>query len=106
MANHDTENIRTLALVGHAGSGKTTLAEALLFKSGAIGAQGSVERGTTVCDYDPLERTHHHSLNAAIAHFQVRDTFVHLIDTPGYPDFMGHAIGAQPQNVARPLGTR
>jgi elongation factor G len=94
MTNHDTENIRTLALVGHAGSGKTTLAEALLCKSGAIGAQGSVERGNTVCDYDPLEKTHHHSLNSAVAHFRTRNSLVHLIDTPGYPDFMGHAIGA------------
>ncbi|MDQ3195745.1 MAG: GTP-binding protein, partial [Pseudomonadota bacterium] len=69
MASHATEAIRTLALVGHGGSGKTSLAEALLFKAGAINALGSLERGTTVCDYDPLEHAHQHSLNAAIVNF-------------------------------------
>jgi elongation factor G len=94
MRSHTTEAIRTLALVGHAGCGKTTLAEALLVKAGAIPAAGSVEKGNTVCDFDPLEKSHQYSLNSAIAHLEYRDTFVHLIDTPGYPDFMGQAIGA------------
>ncbi|MBC7946115.1 MAG: elongation factor G [Burkholderiales bacterium] len=96
MSIHATEAIRTLALVGHGGSGKTSLAEALLFKAGAINAMGSLERGTTVCDYDPLERTHQHSLKAAIVNFNHAGTHVHLIDTPGYPDFMGQAISALP----------
>ena len=60
------ESIRTLALVGAAGAGKTTLAEAMLAAAGAIVTPGSVERGTTVSDHDPLERTYQHSLNAGV----------------------------------------
>ena len=96
MPKFSPEAIRTLALVGHGGSGKTTLAEALLHRAGAIVAPGSVERGTTVCDFDPLEKTYQHSLNASLVHFQHRDTRVHLVDTPGLPDFIGRAIGALP----------
>src|SRR5689334_6208582 len=94
MAKYSTESIRTIALVGHTGAGKTTLAEALLAKSGAIPAAGSVERGSTVCDFDPLEKEYRHSLNSAIVNFAWKGTHVHLIDTPGSPDFMGQAIGA------------
>src|SRR5512141_994265 len=94
MAQFATENIRTLALVGHGGSGKTTLAEALLLKSGAIQNGGSVERGTTISDFDPLEKTFQHSLRASVLHLETSGTRVHMIDTPGYPDFIGQAIGA------------
>ena len=94
MANPGTENIRTIALVGQAGSGKTTLAEALLAQAGAIGAPGSVERGSTVCDYTPQEKSLRHSLKLAVASFEVQDTRVHLLDTPGYPDFLGHSLPA------------
>ena len=96
MPRFSPEAIRTIALVGHGGSGKTTLAEALLAKAGAIVSPGSVDRGTTVCDFDPLEKQYQHSLNAAVAHLQHGDTRVHLIDTPGLPDFIGRAIGALP----------
>ncbi len=94
MAEYATENIRTLALVGHGSSGKTTLAEALLKQAGMITAVGSVERGTTVSDHDPLEKTWQHSLRASIAHLDADGTRVHMIDTPGFPDFIGQAIGA------------
>jgi elongation factor G len=94
MANYATSSIRTVALVGQGGSGKTTLAEALLLASGAIKEAGIVERGTTVSDFDPLERTWQHSLRASILHLDTKDTRVHLIDTPGFPDFIGQAIGA------------
>jgi elongation factor G len=96
MPRFSPEAIRTIALAGHGGSGKTSLAEALLAKAGAITAPGSVEKGSTVCDFDPLEKQYQHSLNAAVAHLQYRDTRVHLIDTPGLPDFVGRAIGALP----------
>jgi len=94
MPKYSTESIRTVALVGHGGAGKTTLAEALLARAGAIPAAGSVERGNTVCDFDPLEKTYKHSLNSAIVNFAWKGAHVYLIDTPGYPDFMGQAICA------------
>ena len=97
MAN-SINQIRTIALVGQAGSGKTTLAEALLAKAGAVHAAGSVERGTTVCDYAPGEKQLHHSLKLAVASFDAKvdgeSARVHLLDTPGYPDFAGHALPA------------
>jgi elongation factor G len=86
--------IRTLALVGQTAAGKTSLVESLLWKAGAIGAPGSLERGTTVCDFDPLERKVQHSLNAAIVHFMHRETRIHLVDTPGYADFVGQSMTA------------
>jgi elongation factor G len=91
---YTTENLRTVAIVGHGFSGKTSLAEALLAKTGMIGAAGSVDRGTTVCDFDPLEKEYKHSLRSALCHLDYKGTRVHLIDTPGYPDFIGQAIGA------------
>ncbi len=94
ISTADTLSIRTLALVGQTASGKTSLAEALLHRSGAIGAPGSLERGTTVSDFDPMERRAQHSLNSAILHFKHRGTRVHLIDTPGYADFVGQSMTA------------
>ncbi len=86
--------IRTLALVGPAAAGKTSLAEALLVKAGVIGAAGSLDRGTTVSDNDPLERRMQHSLNAAVMHLTYADTRIHFIDTPGAPDFLGQSLPA------------
>jgi len=94
MAHFATANIRTLALVGHGASGKTTLAEALLAKAGAIQVAGSVERGSSVSDFDPLEKTWKHSLRASVLHLETQGMRVHIIDTPGFPDFIGQAIGA------------
>lgn len=94
MTTYSTENIRTIALVGHGGAGKTTLAEALLHGAGTINNPGSVEKGSTVCDYDPLEKTHQHSVKLAVTHLERNDTRVHLLDTPGYPDFLGQAMCA------------
>lgn len=92
--DHHPEAIRTVALVGHAGCGKTSLIEALLHRSGAIHNAGSVERGTTVCDSDPLERKYHHSLSSAVTHLDYHGTRVYLVDTPGYPDFCGLSMSA------------
>jgi elongation factor G len=94
VPTYTTENIHTLALVGHGGAGKTTLAEALLAKAGAIASPGSVEKGTTVCDYDPLEKEHGHSLNSALVNFGYEGMHIHLVDTPGMPDFAGQSIAA------------
>jgi elongation factor G len=84
--------LRTLALVGPAAAGKTTLAEALLLRTGAINSAGSVERGSTVSDFDVLERRMQHSLNSAVMHLQHAGTRIHLIDTPGGPDFLGQSL--------------
>ncbi|WP_428422006.1 elongation factor G [Methylibium sp.] len=86
--------IRTLALLGASAAGKTTLVEALLHHAGVIGAPGSVERGSTVSDHDPLERQFQHSLNTTLVHLHHRGTRIHLIDTPGHPDFVGPALTA------------
>jgi len=94
MGQNTTVNLRTVALVGHGAAGKTTLAETLLAAAGAIPARGSVERGNTVCDFDPQEKELGHSLNSAMASFNWLNVQVHMIDTPGYPDFAGQAIGA------------
>lgn len=86
------ESIRTLAFVGPSAAGKTTLAEALLQRTGAIGAAGSIERGSTVSDHDPLEKRMQHSLNASVMHLTHADTRIHFIDTPGGPDFLGQSL--------------
>jgi elongation factor G len=94
MPKFHTEKIRAVALVGHGGAGKTSLAEALLYRAGAIAAPGSVEKGSTVCDCDAQEKSAGHSLQSALVNFAWEDVHVHLIDTPGYPDFAGQAMAA------------
>ena len=94
MPNYKTEDIRNIAFVGHTGSGKTTLVEALLEKTGTIGEAGTVERGNTVTDHDPLEHKYHHSLDSAIASFDHEGIHVNLIDTAGIPDFRGPTLAA------------
>ncbi|MGF6711784.1 elongation factor G [Luteibacter sp. W1I16] len=89
-----TEHIRSLALAGHAGAGKTTLFEAMLHAGGALTATGSVERGNTVSDTDPMEKTRGHSIDASIASIERNGFRIHLIDTPGYADFRGPALAA------------
>jgi elongation factor G len=91
---HSIKRIRTLALIGQAGCGKTSLAEALLAKSGSVPPGGSVDKGNTVCDYHPLEKQLQHSLKLAVASFDHQETTIHLLDTPGYPDFLGNSLPA------------
>ncbi len=87
-------SIRTLALVGPAAAGKTSLAEALLQKAGAINTAGTLERGSTVSDHDALERRMLHSLNSSVMHLKHAETRVHFIDTPGASDFLGQSLPA------------
>ena len=87
-------SIRTLALLGPAAAGKTSLAEALLAASGAIAGPGSLERGTTVSDFDAMERRMQHSLNSSVLHLSHGGSRVHFIDTPGAPDFLGQSLPA------------
>ena len=86
--------IRTLALVGPAAAGKTSLAEALLLKAGALAVPGTLERGSTVSDFDPLERRLQHSLNASVMHLHHEGCRLHFIDTPGAADFVGQSLPA------------
>src|SRR5688500_16797503 len=96
---YSTQQIRNVALAGHPGAGKTTLFEALLHAGGALQTAGTIERGTTVSDHDPMEKDRGHSMDSAIAstdHGAAGNQLVHvnLIDTPGYPDFRGPALSA------------
>ena len=89
---YTTQQIRNVALAGHPGAGKTTLFEALLHAGGAIPTAGTIERGTTVSDFDPIEKERGHSIDAAIASIDHAPPgqppiHVNLIDTPGYPGF-------------------
>ncbi|MFC3816437.1 elongation factor G [Lysobacter sp. GCM10012299] len=97
--SYSTQTIRNVALAGHPGAGKTTLFEALLQAGGAIQTAGSIERGSTVSDFDAIEKQRGHSIDSAIAsidHAAANGQTIHLnlIDTPGYPDFRGPALSA------------
>ena len=97
--SHSTPDIRNVALAGHPGAGKTTLFEALLHAGGALQSAGTIERGNTVSDHDPIERQRGHSIDAALAsidHVAAGGQRVHinLIDIPGYPEFRGPALSA------------
>ena len=96
MSRYSTQDIRNVALVGHAGSGKTTLAEALLYSAGVVSTVGNVEKGDTVSDFDELEQKHQHSLRASLVNLDHGSTHINLFDTPGYPDFMGQALAVLP----------
>jgi elongation factor G len=89
---YTTSGIRNIALVGPAGAGKTSLIETLLLQAGAIRSRGSLQRGTTVSDFDPQEKRLQHSLDTAICSFDINSTHVNLIDSPGYPDFLGKTL--------------
>ena len=88
------DSIRTIALIGHGGSGKTSLAEALLYTAGVTTRLGSVDQGTTILDHEPEEEERRQSLNLSVASFQWDGCKINLIDTPGYADFSGDARSA------------
>src|SRR5437764_11723237 len=94
MAKYRVEDIRNVALLGHGASGKTSLADALLFKAGAVDRKGSPDEGSSVSDYDDEEKKRHFSIDASLLHLEHNGKQVHLIDAPGYPDFVGAALEA------------
>jgi elongation factor G len=87
-----TERIRNVVLVGHNGNGKTSVAEAMLYRGGVVGRLGRVESGSTVCDFEPEEHDRRQSVGLALASFQWNGHKVNVIDTPGYADFVGEAL--------------
>ena len=105
-------DIRNIALCGHGSSGKTTLVDKMLNLTGAVTRPASVDDGTSVCDFDEDEKAHKYSIESAVTHFEHAGKRFNVIDTPGYPDFIGQAIGAfQAVETAaivdqRPLGHR
>ncbi len=94
MAKVHVESIRNIVLCGHGLAGKTTLIDKMLMKTGAINRPASVDDGTSVCDFDEEEKHHKHSIESSIVHFEHAGKHFNLIDTPGYPDFIGQTIGA------------
>ena len=91
-----TGDIRNVVLLGHSGSGKTSLAEAILHTTGAVNRLGSVEDKTTVSDFYDEEKEHQHSILSAVVHAEHGGKLINVIDTPGAPDFVGPAIAALP----------
>jgi len=94
MASHTTEQLRNVVLIGHSSSGKTTLAEALLFDTGATGRRGRVEDGTTVSDWDDEAIRRRISVGTSVIPCEWRDSKINLLDTPGFIDFVGETKGA------------
>ncbi|MGI6562403.1 MAG: elongation factor G [Clostridia bacterium] len=92
MKNYSIKNLRNVCLMGHGGSGKTTLVEAMLFNSGAIPRMGKVTSGNTAMDFDPEEIKRHFSINTSIAPVEWKDVKINFIDTPGYFDFVGEVV--------------
>jgi len=88
----NTSDIRNIVLLGHGGSGKTSLAEAILHKTGVTNRLGSVDDKTSTCDYYDEEKEHQHSIQSAVVHAGHSGKLINIIDTPGYPDFVGPAI--------------
>jgi len=91
---YPSEKIRNVALVGHSGAGKTTLAEAILFRAGALSRLGKVEDGSTVTDFDPEEHERGHSVSLALAPIEWNGHKINIIDTPGYADFVADVYAA------------
>ena len=94
MANYDSNHVKNIALLGHAGCGKTTVAECMLFEAGIIKRRGSIAAKNTVSDYSELETERQSSVFASLMHCPWKDYKINIIDTPGYDDFSGEVISA------------
>ncbi|HEV3020937.1 MAG TPA: GTP-binding protein, partial [Pirellulales bacterium] len=94
MPQHQVEDIRNIAFCGHGSAGKTTLVDKLLNKTGAVNQPASVDQGTSICDFDEEEKQHKYSIEASLVHFDYGGKYFQVIDTPGYPDFIGQTLGA------------
>jgi elongation factor G len=96
VASYRPTDIRNIVLVGHGGAGKTTLAEAMLHRCGAITRMGSVDDGNTASDFEPEAKQHKHSTSTTLLFASHENRQINIIDTPGYPDFIGQALAALP----------
>ena len=94
MAKYDSNHVKNVALLGHAGCGKTTLAESMLFEAGVINRMGTIAGKNTVSDYHELETERESSVFASLLHTPWKDYKINIIDTPGYDDFAGEVISA------------
>src|SRR5438270_1305555 len=94
MSKHTVADIRNLALAGHGASGKTSIADALLFKAKAVERRGSPDDGSSVSDWDEEEHKRKSSIDTSVLHLDYKGKHIHLLDAPGYPDFVGAALGA------------
>ncbi|HEY3248708.1 MAG TPA: elongation factor G [bacterium] len=94
MKPYSADRIRNVAVVGHGSTGKTSVVEGMLFVAKATDRLGKVDDGTSTTDFDPEEQRRKHTINAALAPLEWKETKVNLIDAPGYPDFVGEVVGA------------
>ncbi len=94
MARYDTRDIRNFAIVGHNSSGKTTIADALLYKAKAVPRQGMIDEGTSIFDSDPESRDRKVTIELSIASCNYKSKEINVIDTPGYADFIAQSISA------------
>lgn len=94
MAQSKVQDIRNIVFCGHGLAGKTTLADMILTSTGTVKRLASVADGTSICDFDEEEKHHHHSIESSLIHFQHAGKQFNVIDTPGYPDFIGQVLGA------------
>ena len=94
MAKYQVGDIRNIAFCGHGSCGKTTLVDAMLTSTGTVNRAASVDDGTSICDFDEEEKSHRYSVEASVVHFSHGGREFHCIDTPGYAEFIGQAIGA------------
>ncbi|WP_108651475.1 elongation factor G [Dongshaea marina] len=94
--SYQTQQIRNIALLGHTGSGKTSLTEAILYAAGACDSKGELQRGTTLSDFTPQEKQHLHSLEPSMLNLDYEGNHINLLDTPGLPDFFGRSLSVLP----------
>jgi elongation factor G len=94
MAHHKVEEFRNIAFCGHGSAGKTTLIDKLLQKTGAVTRPASVDERTSICDFDDEEKQHKYTIESTLVHFSHAGKYFQVLDTPGYPDFIGQTIGA------------
>ena len=92
--SYSVQNIRNICLLGHGGSGKTSLAESMMYQTGAIDRLGKIADGNTVCDYDPEEVRRQFSISTAVVPVEYKGCKINVLDTPGYFDFAGEVIEA------------